>query len=121
MPSPDPRRPWLGWYSTAEWRAKAAEQLRREPWCRFCARRRLRVPARVADHVDPHRGDPAKFWRGALQSLCKRCHSGLKQSLERTANRPGCGLDGLPTDPADPWSKPYPVKPPRMPEDGQGG
>jgi hypothetical protein len=28
------------------------------------------VAARIADHIEPHRGDPIKFWTGALQSLC---------------------------------------------------
>ncbi|MFG1256325.1 HNH endonuclease signature motif containing protein [Xanthobacter flavus] len=40
----------------------------------------------VCDHVRPHRGDPALFWdEGNLQTLCKPCHDGAKQSAERRA------------------------------------
>ena len=101
--STEDRRPWLAWYKTPEWRARSKDQLQREPWCRFCAARGLRVPARIADHIDPHRGDPVKFWSGLLQSLCGSCHSSVKQRIERAADRPGCGLDGLPIDPSHPW------------------
>lgn len=39
-------------------------------------------PATVADHIEPHRDDYAKFWFGALQSLCAACHDIKKQRQE---------------------------------------
>lgn len=62
-----------------------------------------RVRATIADHVEPHQGDRLKFWAGALQSLCKHHHDGLKQSIERSG-KAGCDERGMPTDPAHPWA-----------------
>jgi 5-methylcytosine-specific restriction endonuclease McrA len=40
----------------------------------------------VADHIRPHRGEEAAFWDlGNLQCLCKACHDGEKQRIERAA------------------------------------
>ena len=37
----------------------------------------------VADHIEPHRGDPVLFWsRANLQCLCKPCHDSTKQAEE---------------------------------------
>lgn len=76
-------RPWRRWYNSAEWRARRAAQLAAEPLCRRCAERGVTKAAELADHVEPHRGDPNLFWFGALQSLCWSCHSGAKQREER--------------------------------------
>lgn len=67
---------WHGWYSLTVWTDDLRpNQLMREPWCRECARRGVRTKATVVDHVQPHRGDWARFTdRANLQSLCKPCH-----------------------------------------------
>ncbi|WP_431856615.1 HNH endonuclease [Azospirillum sp.] len=40
--------------------------------------------ASIADHVEPHRGDEAKFFDPQnTQSLCKSCHDSDKQRAER--------------------------------------
>lgn len=53
-----------------------------EPLCRTCRRMGRFTPATDVDHVDPHRGDPEKFFDLAnLQPLCKACHS-RKTALE---------------------------------------
>ena len=57
------------------WAERRADQLIREPFCRECAKRDLRVPATDADHIVPHRGDVFQFMTGQLQSLCRSCHS----------------------------------------------
>ena len=75
-------RPWKPWYSLARWRRLRSAQLAAEPLCGTCAARGLVVPATVADHVEPHRGDADKFWNGRLQSLCAPCHSRDKQREE---------------------------------------
>ena len=61
------------------------------------------TPARVADHVVPHKGDAELFWGGELQSLCPQCHSSLKQGLEKSGRLKGTNLDGTPKDLAHPW------------------
>jgi len=87
------------------WRQRRVDQLRAHPLCRLCMDVRGRATiATVADHITPHRGDPIKF-EGPLQSLCKACHDGWKQSLENGGHIKGCDLAGMPIDPAHPWNK----------------
>jgi len=111
MPSPTDAggakspRPWLDWYRDQRWRGpngRRIKQLAAEPWCRFHAKRGERVKATTVDHIEPHRGDPDRFWNGALQSLCHHCHSAVKQSHE-AGRRFGCDAAGAPTDPSHPW------------------
>ena len=46
------------------------------PLCVHCSERGLVVEATVVDHIQPHRGDPGKFWdRDNWQPLCIRCHN----------------------------------------------
>lgn len=101
------RNPKAAWYKLPEWAhpvsGRRALQLKAEPFCRFHAKRGERVPATTADHIERHGYDPVKFWRGELQSLCKHCHDGIKQSMER-GNRAGCDESGMPIDPRHPWS-----------------
>ena len=84
------------WYWTQRWRRRRRAQLTAEPFCSMCRDEGVYTPASVADHVTPHKGDEAKFWTGALQSLCKRHHDRDKKLIE--AGRPllGCDEDGRP-------------------------
>jgi hypothetical protein len=43
-----------------------------------------------------------KFWFGKLQSLCKPCHDGYKQQLEKRGFSCAIGPTGWPLDPAHP-------------------
>ena len=63
-------------YNLPVWRDKLRPaQLLREPFCRECAKRGIRTPATVVDHIIPFRGDWQLFTdAGNLQSLCKTCH-----------------------------------------------
>ena len=70
-------------YGTSRWRRIAALHLAEEPLCRFCLADGVIEPARVCDHIEPHRGDVDKFWSGPFQSLCKACHDRDKQRMER--------------------------------------
>ena len=93
-----------GFYSTAGWQALRGQQLRLEPTCRLCRQAGRVTPATVADHIEPHRGDRARFFDPAnLQSLCKTCHDGVKQAYEKSGHLKGSGLDGLPLDGTHPW------------------
>lgn len=99
------KRPaWAAWYRTADWRQRAAAQLKAEPLCRFCAKAGVRKPATIADHIERHRGDAVQFFSGRLQSLCRHHHNSTKQSMERR-DVPHCDVDGLPIDPSHPWGR----------------
>jgi 5-methylcytosine-specific restriction enzyme A len=97
-PHRNPRR----WYGRRRWRNRARHQLLIEPLCRFCKERGLVVPATIADHCVPHRGDWNAFWLGELQSLCGPCHNRAKRYEENRGFRPDIGLDGYPLDPRHP-------------------
>jgi hypothetical protein len=62
------------------------------------------VPAEVADHVVPHKGNVRAFFYGKLQSLCNECHSGLKRKEEQTGYRTEIGIDGYPIDERHPFN-----------------
>ena len=102
------------WYSTAHWQRRRRLQLREFPLCAMCQAQGLPVPATIADHKVPHRGDRNSFWFGELQSLCALCHSGAKQREEYGLNPPPnarpysleVGEDGWPLDPAHPANVP---------------
>lgn len=64
-----------GWYQSRRWRKKRLRQLDHEPLCRTCAADDKTVPARIADHIVDHHGNPDAFWNNELQSLCASCHS----------------------------------------------
>jgi hypothetical protein len=90
---------WRTWYQLERWRRRRRLQLAVEPMCRLCARSGLAVPATIADHVEPHRGDPIAFCNGALQSLCERCHNSDKRYLELHGHeRSTIGVDGWPIE-----------------------
>jgi 5-methylcytosine-specific restriction protein A len=92
-------------HNTARWRRKAADQKRREPLCRMHMAQGRVVAGTVADHIEPHRDDPDKFWNGALQTLCAECHNSVKQRLEKSGTMAGCGEDGTPLDPKHHWNQ----------------
>jgi hypothetical protein len=64
----------------------------------MCEAEGVYTPATVADHIEPHRGDPVKF-AGPLQSLCKRHHDRDKQLIEHGRPLLGVDDDGWPRDP----------------------
>lgn len=69
------------------WAERRTDQLIREPFCRECAKRGLRVWATDADHIVPHRGDVLQFMTGQLQSLCHSCHS--RKTMQEMNQRNG--------------------------------
>jgi 5-methylcytosine-specific restriction protein A len=62
--------------------------------------------ANRADHVEPHREDPLKFWHGELQSLCAECHDREKQREEIHGFSRDIGDDGWPIDPRHIFNRP---------------
>ena len=89
------------WYCTAGWQRRRAHQLHIEPLCRLCLEAGRVVPATVADHVTPHRGDYNAFRLGQLRSLCAECHNRLDAN---NAPRAPVREDGTPSDPNHPWN-----------------
>ncbi|WP_101048687.1 HNH endonuclease [Macromonas nakdongensis] len=90
----------------SRWQKAREGFLRSHPLCKMHQDLGRIVPATVVDHIEPHRGDMGKFWdRSNWQSLCKRCHDGAKQRLEKSGVLQGCRLDGIPVDPKHPWAE----------------
>lgn len=105
MSTPTIERPWLQWYGKTRWRNRAKYQMQQHPLCVMCLAKGQVVAATTADHVERHNGDPKKFWFGELQSLCTNHHSKSKQQLEVKGYTTDIGVDGFPTDPANPFNK----------------
>lgn len=93
--SRDQAQHWRRWYKTADWQRLRWSVLSRDLFtCRRCGRIEADTSQLVADHIDPHRGDRAKFWDADnLQCLCAPCHNGAKQAEEKSIGRrwPGRG------------------------------
>ena len=87
------------------WKDRRLAQLLAHPWCAWCEAQGRVTGATVADHIEPHRGDPVEFFHGDLQSLCASCHSSAKQRQERSGWDSACDLDGYPIDPAHPANR----------------
>jgi len=91
-------------YRTKRWRAIRAAQLQSEPLCQGQCKEKGRITAAtVCDHIEPHKGNMDKFWRGPFQSLCEHCHNSVKKLLEN--GRTGCSESGIPIDPNHFWNK----------------
>lgn len=78
---------WRGWYSLVRWKSLRARVFKRDGYrCRMrgCGVFIADPKLRIADHIEPHRGDPALFWDDEnVQTLCKPCHDSAKQREER--------------------------------------
>ena len=45
------------WYGLGRWKTRAKAHMRQHPLCAHCLEKGLVVPAKIADHIEPHRGD----------------------------------------------------------------
>jgi 5-methylcytosine-specific restriction protein A len=80
------------------------QQLRKQPLCERCLKEGKIVPATVAHHIKPHKGNEQLFFDpDNLASSCKPCHDGIEQSIERLGYEKGCDVEGRPLDPCHPW------------------
>lgn len=81
--------PWRAWYKTQRWRRLRWDVLKRDLFtCQCCGRVEPDTSQLVADHIRPHRGDPALFWDpDNIQTLWKPHHDRDKQRAERRAPR----------------------------------
>jgi hypothetical protein len=96
---------WRAWYGTARWRRIAKVQLAAHPLCAMCQTQGRVTAAITCDHIDPHKGDPVKFWVGPFQSLCTSCHSSGKQRDEARGYTVGNDATGRPISPDHPWNR----------------
>lgn len=88
----------------SRWRKARMMHLRHYPCCAWCLEQGRVTPAEVVHHSTPHNGDPELFWDRTLWvSLCKPCHDGAAQQLQKTGHLRGCDAKGIPADPRHFW------------------
>ena len=91
---------------TYRWQRERIQFLRAHPLCAMCEAEGKLTPSDVVDHIDAHKGDQEKFWDARnWQALCKPCHDGTKQRMERGGPIIGCDEHGIPLDPGSAWRK----------------
>ena len=84
----DEVQPWRRWYKTARWQKLRLSVLQRDRYtCQSCGRIEGETSRLVCDHIEPHGGDEEKFWNGPFQTLCKPCHDGIKQAIDRAGKK----------------------------------
>lgn len=80
----DARLEWRAWYKTARWQKMRWQILVRDGFtCAMCGRLEGDTSQLVCDHIERHGGNAVQFWAGPFQTLCKTCHDGTKQRVER--------------------------------------
>jgi len=91
----------------SRWRKLRAAFLLQHPTCVYCAQLGKTTAANTVDHKKPHAGedDPLCWDWDNLQALCKPCHSGHKQSFDRTGRLRGSDASGHPLDPNHHWNR----------------
>jgi 5-methylcytosine-specific restriction protein A len=58
------------------WQKARKVFLAEHPLCAECLKDGRYTPANIVDHIEPHKGDPVKFWDEAnWAALCSACHS----------------------------------------------
>ena len=77
---------WRKWYHSAEWKRLRQRVFLRDLYtCQMCGRVEGNTSKLIGDHKTPHRGDRAMFFSDEnVWTLCKSCHDGEKQKLERS-------------------------------------
>ncbi|WP_300534616.1 HNH endonuclease signature motif containing protein [uncultured Mameliella sp.] len=77
------------WYNSKRWQEMRRQVLQDAGFtCARCGFASLEKWGLVADHIEPHREDEARFWdRENLQCLCWTCHSRDKQREEVASGR----------------------------------
>lgn len=90
----------------SKWQRARLAFLRENPLCVFCKALGRDVSATVVDHIEPHRNNWSLFWsRSNWQALCKPCHDGTKQAIEKGGPIKGCDINGNPLDPRNEWNR----------------
>lgn len=93
-------------YNKKQWFRLRWRQLKKQPLCELHLKLKEIVAATIVDHKVPHRGDERLFFdEDNLQSLCKTCHDGAKQQVEKSGTLRGCDEDGMPLDANHHWNR----------------
>jgi hypothetical protein len=92
-------------YKSARWQNIRKQQLAKHPLCNRHLRQGRIVKATTVHHVEPHRGDEAKFFGGPFESLCDSCHNSDAQQQEVRGYSTEVGPDGWPLDSNHPVHK----------------
>lgn len=79
-------------YSSPRWKVRRRNQLAKHPWCVSCLATGIHTPATDVDHIIPHRGNDHLFFYGAVQSLCRSCHS--KKTAQETGGAKKVSVGG---------------------------
>jgi hypothetical protein len=81
---------------TASWDRASQQFKRAHPRCLGCQAVGKVTAVAVTDHVEPHRGDPAKFWDQRMwQPCCRWHHDVVKKRLELMFDNGEIGVDQL--------------------------
>jgi 5-methylcytosine-specific restriction protein A len=95
---------WM--YKTKTWRRLRESHLSHNPLCGVCLEKDIVKVATVVHHLIPHRGRWHLFVESNnLQSVCKSCHDGELQFIERRGYSNRIGDDGWPVDDKHPANK----------------
>lgn len=99
-------QPWRRWYHSAEWKRLRLRVLERDLFtCKLCGKIELNTSRLIGDHKVPHHGNRSDFFNANnVWCLCKACHDGRKQKLDKSGVLIGSDADGRPVDPAHPWN-----------------
>ena len=100
------RPPWHKLYHTKRWERVRRMFLSTHRLCEFCDEHGALVIADVVDHKQPHHGDPTLFWSESnMRALCKPCHDGIKQQIEKRGYESTIGTDGFPVSADHPFNQ----------------
>lgn len=82
-------QPWRKWYHSAEWKALRMRVLIRDHFtCQMCGRTEGNTSMLIGDHKRQHHGDRAMFFdEKNVWCICKPCHDGEKQKMEKRRGR----------------------------------
>lgn len=92
-------------YDTTRWQHLRKMQLVEHPLCKICLERGIVTPAKIVDHIAPHKGSWLLFCTGPLQSLCEICHNGAKKFEENRGFSREIDITGWPVDRRHPCYK----------------
>lgn len=67
----------------SRWDKARRGYLRANSLCVCCQVNGYLHPAKIVDHIEPHKGDQAKFWNSEnWQPLCEWCDKNIKRAVE---------------------------------------
>jgi 5-methylcytosine-specific restriction enzyme A len=99
------RPEWAKWYQTHRWKRQSHLFRSTHPRCMMCEEHGVLKASEVTDHKIPHRGNQELFWnQNNWQAVCKDCHDGVKQQIEKSGYDKTIGVDGYPCDDRHPFA-----------------